>query len=117
VAKSIVQGVGPDFDAVDLAINRVLAAERSAREVLEQRRREAARILNEAEQRAAAIGRRAEARMRAAHRIADLAVEQAQRELRATSPGRDASPSEAQAPERIDRAVDRLIAEILGGGG
>lgn len=57
--KSVVQGVAPDSDAVDPAINRVLAAERSAREMLEQHRREAAHFLNEAEQRAAAIGRRA----------------------------------------------------------
>jgi hypothetical protein len=55
--------------------------------------------------------------MQDAHRIADLAVERAQTELCTTSPGRDVRPSGAQAPEHIDRAVDRLVAEILGGGG
>jgi hypothetical protein len=55
--------------------------------------------------------------MRDAHRIADLAVERAQTELCTTSPGRDVRPSGAQAPEHIDRAVDRLVGEILGGGG
>jgi hypothetical protein len=95
VDKSIVQGVAPDSDAVDLAINRVLAAERSAREMLERHRREVARFLNEEEQRAAAIGRRAEARMRDAHRIADLAEERAQTELCTTLPDRDVRPSGA----------------------
>lgn len=100
---------------VDEAMNRVLAAEREAREAVETCRGEAAAVLRRAEETAAAIGRRAERRVRAAHQIADAAVERALAALAGTRPaGGETAPAAAQV-EAVGRAVAALVEEIVGG--
>ena len=107
---------GTEAASVDLAINRVLAAEREAREAVEQCRAEAALILNAAEERARAVTSRTERRIKAVHRIADRAVERALSELR-KEPGDEVVPEEAgRAGGRLERALDVLVCEIVGGG-
>lgn len=104
-----------DADVVDQVMNQVLAAERQARDAVEQCRAQAAAILAEAEERARAIGRRTEHRIRLTHKIADQAVDDALVELRGPDSGRTAVEDAGEARERVDRAVDALVEEILGG--
>jgi vacuolar-type H+-ATPase subunit H len=102
-------------DSVDRVMNQVLAAEQEAREAVEQCRAEAAQILAEAEDNAREIERRAERRLRLTDRIADRAVEAALRELRTSGSGAGAAMPDSEAGAVLDRAVDALVDEILGG--
>ena len=99
-------------DSVDLAINRVLEAERGARDEVERCRRQAARILVDAEDQSRRIARRAEHRIRAAHRIADAGVEMVLRTLA------EHTPVDAATGEGTDVLLDRVAAtladEIIG---
>ena len=102
-------------DSVDQAMNQVLAAEREARDVVERCRAEAVRILAAAEERARRIAQRTERRIQLAHRIADQSLEHALRELRGPRSGPEPAMPEAVVRALQDRAVDDLVAEILGG--
>jgi hypothetical protein len=102
---------------VDEAMNRVLAAEREARQAVEASRAQAAAIVAAAEETAAAIGRRAERHIRTAHQIADRAVERALAELAATRPiGSEPAPPTGE-PQRLGRPVAALADELVGGPG
>jgi vacuolar-type H+-ATPase subunit H len=96
-------------------MNDILAAEQQAREAVEQCRAKAARIVAEAEERARRIANRAEARIRLTHRIADQSVERALRELRSTESSRVPATPEGDAREVLDKAVEALVDEMLGG--
>jgi hypothetical protein len=108
-----VQGV-EGADAVDRAINRVLLAEREARVAVDACHGEAARIVADAENLSLGIGRRTEARIKAAHRIADRAVDRALHELLGPIAGRESKQGGTPDAARLERAVDVLVAEILG---
>jgi vacuolar-type H+-ATPase subunit H len=103
-------------DAVDDAINRVLMAEREAREAVEQCRGEAARILAAAEEAAREVSSRAEGRIQSVRGTADRAVERALAELRIEAGGQPRGGDASREGGRLDRAVDALIDEILGAG-
>jgi len=111
---------------VDEAMNRVLAAERDARLAVAECRAEAARIIAQAETRARALAGRSEARIKAAHRIADAAIARALGELAGVPPGSwletqaEGTPGAglgevAGALGPLDRALETLVGEILGG--
>ena len=106
---------GPETRAVDLAMNQVLAAEQEAREAVTACGEEARKILAQAEELARGISRRTERRVKAAHRIADQAVERALGDL--SDWGSDAGDPGAldAGEERLERALDRLVDEIVGG--
>ena len=110
------QSTSSDTPSVDEAINRVLAAERDARETLEQCRSEATRIIADSEERARRISSRAEKRIKAAHRIADGAVERALAELRGNIENGRAGRDSNGDRDRMDRAVASLVDEIIGAG-
>lgn len=105
----------PPSDSVDYAINRVLLAERNARAEIEQRRDEAAQIISEAERRAARIGQRTDARIEAVHRIADRAVEEALHALLGPVPALESDRVPAHDHDGLERAVELLVEEMLGG--
>jgi hypothetical protein len=99
--------------AIDLAMNQVLAAERDARQAVEACRADAKRILDETEERTRRIARRTERRIKAAHGVADAAVERALRSL-AEGPGEPAAGIAGDGDrERLERALDRLVDEML----
>jgi regulator of protease activity HflC (stomatin/prohibitin superfamily) len=107
--------------AVDEAMNRVLAAERDARQAVAECRAEAARLVAEAEARARALGGRSEARIRLAHRVADTAIARALAELAEVPPVSDldraaeGDPDRGAAiPEPLARSLETLVTEILG---
>lgn len=100
----------------EAAMARVLAAERKAREALEQSRREAAHILHEARAASKAVSARAARRVgavraamerRLAVRLAELDAHE--REALA------AGGLDPQARARLARAIERLAAELTGG--
>jgi vacuolar-type H+-ATPase subunit H len=102
------------FTSVDLAMNQVLAAEREARKAVNNCREDAGRILDQAEERAQRIRRTTERRIQAAHHIADAAVDKTLRTLRETGledTGGRAGPMDQ---ERLGRALDLLVDEIVG---
>lgn len=106
----------PESGSVDDAINHVLAAERDARQVVDECRAEGARILAAAEERARSISQRTEKRIKAAHLIADRQVARALAELRG---GPSLSTDNGKAvpeSERLLGAVDALVDEIIGTG-
>jgi hypothetical protein len=103
-----------DSAPVDLAMNQVLAAERDAREAVAACRQEAQRILEAAEERVLRISRRAERRVKVAHRVADAAVDRALLGLGREKGGRPAGPAGEVGDGSLDRAIDRLVDEILG---
>lgn len=104
-----------DSQAVDRAMNQVLAAEQEAREAVEQCRAEAAQILAEAEQRARRVGRSTERRIRLIHQIADRAVDLVLEGLDSPGPGQGPGMPQGKAREVLDRAVNALVDEIIGG--
>lgn len=99
--------------SVDRAINQVLAAEREAREAVEQCRARAAQMVAEAEDRAQAVAKRTERRIKAAHRIADMAVERALKELLGKVPRAVVSERRAPGTKGSERAVQVLADEII----
>lgn len=107
--------------AVDQAMNLVLAAERDARLAVDECRAEAARIIAHAETRARALSGRSEARIKAAHRIANAAIARALADLAEVPAGVEldepvegAPHGAAAIPEPLAKAVETLVAEILG---
>jgi hypothetical protein len=106
---------GPQSASVDQAINQVLVAERDAREAVERCRGEAAAIHAEAEERAREIGKRTERRVKAAHRTADRAVARALKDLLSADPGAGAQDGAGVDAARVERAVDALADDIVGG--
>jgi len=104
-----------DSRSVDLAINRVLAAERDARAAVETCREDAERILDQAEAHSRRISRRSEQRVKAAHQIADARVERTLRRLAEDDVHGLAGPVTETDEERLERALERLVDEIVGG--
>ena len=72
----------PDGQSIDAVFNRVLGAERDAREAVAECRRNAEALVARAERDARGISLRAERRIRSARAIADRGVERALAELR-----------------------------------
>lgn len=105
-----------DVEAVDGAIDQVLAAEREARAAVASCRAEANRILTAAEEKARRIDQRTEARIGRAHRIADQAVERALAALERTAAEGVFEPPHVRVQWLLERAVDGLVDEILRGG-
>jgi len=103
-----------DSDSVDRAMSQVLLAEREARDAVSRCRDEAAQILAAAEEDTRRIADRAEDRVKLAARLADRAVELTLQELQGSEPGSAPAGSEADVRDRLDRAVDDLVEEILG---
>lgn len=99
-------------DRVDLAINRVLEAERGARNEVARSHREAARILADAEDRSRRIARRGEHRIRAVHSIADAGVALALQAMAEHTPA-DASIGE-DTGVLLHRVAATLADEIIG---
>jgi vacuolar-type H+-ATPase subunit H len=100
----------PDSDGgVDDAMNRVLGAEKAARDRVAACRDEAEAIVARAETEARAIARRAERRIRAAHTIADKGIGQALAELSRPEVSGDAAAPDAA---RVDAVVARLAREL-----
>lgn len=100
---------------VDEAIVQVLTAERSARAAVAQYASEAERIRETGRARAHAIAERAAERVARVHRWTDGAINarisQLNAERAALRTTADADPDE---PAKIDRALDRLAAELSG---
>ncbi len=108
--------VNPDMVEVDLAINRVLAAERDARDAVARCRQQAERILADADTRAGEVATRAERRIRKAHEIADRGIERALAGLREPAPGgRDLEQELASSD--MDAILEALARELIGAGG
>jgi vacuolar-type H+-ATPase subunit H len=101
--------------AVDLAINSILAAEQDARDAVENCRGQAARILAAAEARVREIGQRTERRMKAAHRIADESVARSLGLLGEGDSRNVSKTAEGRSSDLVERAVDSLVDEMLGG--
>jgi hypothetical protein len=99
--------------SVDRAINQVLAAEREAREAVEQCRTRAAEVVAEAEERVRAVAKRTERRIKTAHRIADMAVERALKELLGKTPRVAVGASRSPGSKGADQAVEVLADEII----
>ena len=100
---------------VDEAINRVLAAERVARDAVEQCRRQATLRLDEAQILAKRVAARNERRVRAVQRIADRSVSRALEALvgdRGARPG-EPEPNAAQMV-RLEAAIGVLLDEMVG---
>lgn len=109
------RGSSPESDAIDQAMNLVLEAERDARLAVERCRVESQAILAAAQERARAVSRRAESRVQTAHRIADKAVAASLRELSAGEASAGTPQTRDRNDRSIDRALDALVDEILGG--
>jgi hypothetical protein len=99
--------------SVDRAINQVLAAEREAREAVEECRARAAQMVAEAEDRARAVAKRTERRIKAAHRIADMAVERALKELLGKAPRAVVAERRTSGTKGSEQAVEVLADEII----
>ncbi|KAA6184955.1 hypothetical protein F2Q65_10470 [Thiohalocapsa marina] len=98
--------------SVDVAFNRVLAAEQAAREAVASCRQAAADRIARAEQDVRAIGARADARIRRAHAVADRGIACALAQLR--QPGSDAADPEASPADAPPQAelVQRLVTAL-----
>jgi vacuolar-type H+-ATPase subunit H len=98
----------------DDAINRVLQAEHTAQAEITECRRQALAILREARARSRAVSDRADRRITRIHRLCDAALD---RELaRLATAARDLTAPPRLTPDlsaRLDRALERLITEIL----
>ncbi|MEY6433420.1 hypothetical protein ABC977_13510 [Thioalkalicoccus limnaeus] len=102
-----------DTRAVDHAINRVLAAEEAGRAALKQCTEQAAALVAAAEAQADRISRRTERRIQTAHAIADRHLERVLLGLAKTAAEED--PHDLLPPiGEIDRAIERLIDEMIG---
>ncbi|MGD8206639.1 MAG: hypothetical protein PVH47_01045 [Thiohalocapsa sp.] len=103
---------GQRGESIDAAFNRVLAAEREAREAVERCQRQAAVRIDHAEQQAAGIAERAARRIRSVREIADRGVERALATLHAPA---DFVEDEPQPPstDEVDSIVSLLVRELL----
>lgn len=105
-----------DTSTVDLAIVRVLDAEQSARDAVEQCTLDAERARHEARARARVIAERAAER---AARVHDWTAARLRDEVRRLSEQRAAllqpAPPDPDEPLRVARALDQLAAELTGG--
>ena len=104
-----------DPDAVDRVMNQVLEAEEEARKAVEQCRAQATRIVADAEENVRRIARRTERRIKQTNRIADLAVDRALHKLYISESGQATKTPKREAATMLDRVVDVLVDEILGG--
>lgn len=93
--------------SVDLAINRVLAAEVAAREAIAACEREAEQEIAAAELESRAIAQSAERRMQRAQRIADQGIERALEQLRSPL-----SETARSSPSHDDPRVLKLAAVL-----
>jgi vacuolar-type H+-ATPase subunit H len=102
---------------VELAVNRVLAAERDAAQAVERCRREAQVLVEQGRQRARRVLDRAEARIARAHATSDRSLEMRLAEIRAASASLAGRPLVEEADlARVQDAVPRLAAELSSGG-
>lgn len=103
-------------DRVDDAIMRVLQAEQAARAAVAQDAAQAERLRDDARQRARAIAERAAVRAARVHGLVDAAItgrlEHIRRQRAALT---DAPSDDAAESARLERALDRLAAELAEG--
>ena len=106
-------GESGDHDQVDLAINRVLQAEREAREAVARCRREALQSLEAAREQARRIRRRVDQRLILVQKRAEAGVERALSAGRSGGRRTDAAafPSREQ-QQRLEAAIEALAAEM-----
>ncbi len=101
-----------DDTAADAAIDRVLTAEARARDEINHCRRQA--ILREARSRARGISRRADRRIGRVRRLSDTGLKTRLDRIAEQSLALSEAPRlTAELQQRLDRAIDRLIDEIL----
>jgi hypothetical protein len=107
----------PNIDPVELAIDRVLEAERAARQSIADAHASAQARLAESRVEALLIAERAEGRLAAARRSIDsrIAAREAQVDAQVRALRADAPPPSTQTA-RIDRAVGTVVAAITGAG-
>jgi vacuolar-type H+-ATPase subunit H len=104
-----------DSASVDAAINRVLAAEQSAREAIADCRKQARTLLDEARERAHRIEKSAEARISTITTLSNLGINRAIAGIEAQAISLTEKPevSDAQV-KRLGQMIDRLIDEMTG---
>jgi vacuolar-type H+-ATPase subunit H len=103
-----------DDTAADAAIDRVLTAEARARDEINHCRRQALAILREARSRARGISRRADRRIGRVRRLSDTGLKTRLDRIAEQSLALSEAPRlTAELQQRLDRAIDRLIDEIL----
>ena len=103
-------------ESVEEAINRVLEAEKEARQAVENCRSDARRVVNSARVRAGRILERADHRIGFMHRLCEQSVGRRLAELRAEAsriPGE--AVLEAEVQERLEGIVRRLAEEMTSG--
>lgn len=107
----------PNIDPVELAIGRVLDAERAAQEAISGAHIAAQARLAAAHAQARLVAERAESRLARARQSIDsrIAAREAQVDARIRTLCADASPPSAES-ERIDRAVAAVAAALTSGG-
>ncbi|RKT47657.1 hypothetical protein [Thiocapsa rosea] len=110
----IKQSSDADLERIDVAFNRALAAESSARESVAACRIEADRLLADAEDHARRLVERTDRRLLAIQRIADTSLQHALSELidRSAEPVGDGLDASADA--RLNAAVTALADEMIG---
>lgn len=97
--------------SIDAVFNRVLGAERDAREAVAACRRDADALVARAERDARDISRRAERRIRSAHAIADRGIERALAKLREPTMA-ESDAEQAPAADEIEDLVQVLAREL-----
>jgi len=101
---------------VDGAIMRVLQAEQAARAAVVQDAAHAERLRDDARQRARAIAERAALRVARVHQRVDAAITERLEHIRRQRAAlTDAPPDDGAESARLERALDRLAAELTEG--
>jgi hypothetical protein len=105
----------PSIAAVEASIARVLGAERDAGEAVAEARREADALEERARARARALAERTERRIRAVRAAYEARVSAEIAAIDAQAAAHDTSePLSAEDAKRLDRALERLAAELAG---
>jgi len=101
--------------SVDEAINRVLAAERTAREAVAGCRQQALDVLEDAREQSLRIEMRAEEKIRATSAISDASIDREIAEIEAETVAltEETELSDDQLTY-LDQVIDTLIMELLG---
>lgn len=105
-----------DATSVDAAIARVLQAERDAREDVQRCSRDAEALLEQAQEGVRQIARRAAHRGVRAQRWSATTLQQQLEALAAQQSQVEQSSALAHDPDRLQRAVEALAAQLTGGG-
>jgi vacuolar-type H+-ATPase subunit H len=104
-----------DIDETDAAINRVLEAERFAREEIRSARGQALTLLREARAHSRRVRQGLDRHIRRVHRLCDVALERERAALARQAAAVAEPPILTEVlTQRLDAALERLLDEISG---